>query len=130
MLLDLVPAGLLLFAQASQSAIAGVVRDAESGDPIAEAVVSLPDLDRSVPTDSLGHYRFLDVPPGPQHLAVRRIGYSPRTLHAFAPDEGVLQIDISLDPVPLRLASLVVRTIPAMRGLDSGDSTQYPDRGI
>jgi hypothetical protein len=130
MLLDLVPAGLLFFAQASQSAVAGVVRDAASGNLLPEAVVSLPDLDRSVPTDSLGNYRFLEVPPGPQHLAVRRIGYSPRTLHAFVPDEGVLQIDVSLDPVPLRLASLVVRTIPAMRGLDSGDSTEYPDRGI
>ncbi|HEX6434628.1 MAG TPA: TonB-dependent receptor, partial [Gemmatimonadales bacterium] len=119
----------LVFAQAPQSSIAGVVRDGESGSPLRDAEVSLPDLSRLVLTDSLGRYRFAEVPPGPQHLTVRRIGYSPRTLHAFAPADGLLQIDISLDPVPLRLASLVVRTTAAMRGLES-DSTRYPDRGL
>ncbi|MFL5534080.1 MAG: carboxypeptidase-like regulatory domain-containing protein, partial [Gemmatimonadales bacterium] len=81
---------ILLLAQTPQASIAGVVRDAESGARLADAMVALTDLNRSVTTDSLGRYRFLDLPAGPQHLTVRRIGYSLRTLHAFVPDQGLL----------------------------------------
>src|SRR3954466_6901673 len=94
----------LLLVQAPQASVSGVVRDGESSAPLAEAVVALPDLDRSTLSDSLGRYRFLDVPPGPQHLTVRRIGYAPRTLHAFAPERGALRIDISLQAIPMRLS--------------------------
>ena len=129
MLPALLAVGHLLFStQATPPSIAGVVRDGETGAPLAGAVVELPDLDRSSATDSLGRYRFPDVPPGPQHLSVRLIGYAPRTLHAFAPDQGELRIDISLQPVPLQLTPLVVRHPPTIRGLEPDDTTGYPDR--
>jgi hypothetical protein len=120
----------LLLAQTPQSAVAGVVRDGENGRALPDAEVSLPDLNREAVTDSLGRYRFSGVPPGPQHLTVRRIGYQPRMLHAFVPERGLLQIDLSLHPVPMRLASLVVRTGTPIRGLEAGDSSRYPDRGL
>jgi hypothetical protein len=47
--------------------------------------VALTDLDRSTVTESQGRYRFDAVPPGPQHLLARRIGYAPRALHALVP---------------------------------------------
>jgi hypothetical protein len=128
MLLGLLTA--LLSTQTPQSSVAGVVRDGGTGAPLDHVEVSLPDLNRVMLTDSVGRYQFSAVPPGPQHLAIRRIGYSPRTLHAFIRNDGVLQLDISLEPIPVRLTSLVVRTSTAVRGLDSGDSTRYPDRGI
>jgi hypothetical protein len=121
--------GILLLVQSPQASVRGVVRDAESGVPLSGAVVVLSDLDRSVVTDSAGSYRFTDVPPGPQHLAVRRIGYAARTLHAFVPEQGTLRIDISLEAAPMRLSPLVVHNVPAIRGLES-DSTSYPDRGV
>ena len=121
---------ILLLAQTPQASIAGVVRDAESGAPLADAMVALPDLNRSVTTDSLGHYRFHDLPAGPQHLTVRRIGYALRTLHAFVPDQGLLEIDISLQPAPMHLPGLVVHSPAALRGLEEGDSTPFPDRGV
>jgi hypothetical protein len=110
----------LLLIQAAQSSVAGVVRDGPTGQPLAEAVVSLPDLNRSVLTDSTGRYQFVDVPAGPQHLSVRRIGYAPRTLHALVPGHGVLRIDASLEPVPLELPVLVVHSNIPLRGADSG----------
>ena len=130
MLLGLLAISQLLVAQAPPASIIGVVRDGESGAPLADAVVTLPDLDRSTPTDSFGRYRFAGVPPGPQHLTVRRIGYAPRTLHAFAPDEGALEIDISLQAVPMHLPGLIVRSGTALRGLELQDSTPHPDRGV
>ena len=125
-------ASLLLLVQGPtpQPSITGVVWDGESGARLADAVVALPDLNRSVTTDSLGRYRFPDLPPGPQHLTVRRIGYAPRTLHAFVPDQGPLEIDISLQPAPMHLPGLVVRAAPALRGLEEGDTTAFPDRGV
>jgi hypothetical protein len=123
-------AKLLLLLQATPPSIAGVVRDGESGVALADAVVALPDLDRSVVTDSLGRYSFSDLSPGPQHLTIRRIGYAPHTLHALVPSEGRLQIDIALHPVPIRLPILVARTRVAVRGVEPGDSTPFPDRGV
>ncbi|HZI73852.1 MAG TPA: TonB-dependent receptor [Gemmatimonadales bacterium] len=129
MLLGLLAAGHLI-TQGTQAQIAGVVRDAETGRPVAEAVVDLPDLDRLVVTDSLGRYRFSDLSPGPQHLTVRRIGYAPRTLHALVPSDGRLQIDIALHPVPVRLPNLVSHSGIALRGLEPADTTPFPDRHV
>jgi hypothetical protein len=130
MLLGLLAVGYVLFAQATPSRIAGLVRDAESGRPLAEATVALPDLNRTVTTDSLGRYGFTGVPPGPQHLTVRRIGYAPRTLHALVPNQGRLQIDLSLQPIPLQLPQLVVRSRVPVRGIDEGDSALFADRSV
>jgi hypothetical protein len=121
---------LVLAVQASQAAVAGTIRDGEGGEPLAGAVVTLTDVDRSTVSDSAGRYRLSAVPPGPQHLSVKRIGYAPRIIHALVPGQGDLEIDLSLNPVPLQLPTIVVRSTVAVRGVEQGDSTPYPDRGI
>lgn len=121
---------LVLAVQASQAVVAGTIRDGESGAPLADAVVTLTDLDRSAVSDTAGRYRLADVPAGPQHLSVKRIGYAPRTIHALVPGEGRVEIDLSLRPVPLQLPTIVVRSTVPMRGLEEADSAAYPDRGI
>lgn len=130
MILELLGAArILLLVQATQSSVAGTVRDGESGQALPGTIVALPDLERSVECDSAGRYVFAEVPAGPQHLTIQRIGYAPRTLHALVPGEGRLQIDIALRPVPLRLPAIVVRSTVIVRGVESGD-TPVPDRGI
>jgi protocatechuate 3,4-dioxygenase beta subunit len=62
---------MLLVLQATQPTVAGTIRDGESGKPLAQAIVALADLDRSMLSDTSGRYRFLSVPPGPQHLTAR-----------------------------------------------------------
>ena len=119
---------ILLAAQAGPATIAGTVRDGRTGAPLAGAVVTLTDLDRSVATDSTGRYLLIDVPAGPQHLAVRCFGYAPRSLHALAPRAGRLEIDLDLEPRPFELAPHVVRSPPVVRGLEHGDSAVFPDR--
>jgi hypothetical protein len=104
--------------QASQAVVGGIIRDGGSGTPLAEAVVTLTDLDRATLTDSTGRYRFTDVPAGPQHLIVKRIGYSPRTLHALVPGDGLVEIDLSLRPVPMHLPTIVVQSGVPIRGVD------------
>jgi hypothetical protein len=121
---------LVLAVQVSQAAVEGTIHDGESGAPLAGAVVTLTDVARADVSDSAGRYRLIAVPPGPQHLSVRRIGYSPRTIHALVPGQGELEIDLSLHPVPLHLPTIVVLSRVAVRGVEQRDSTPFPDRGI
>jgi hypothetical protein len=122
--------GLLLAATTLGSSLAGVVRDAGSGEPIAGAVVSLTDLDRAVVTDGAGRYVFRGLPAGQQRMTVRRMGYETRTLHALVPSQGMLQVDIALRQEPLTLPVVEVQTAFGIRGLDADDSTGDPDGSI
>jgi hypothetical protein len=125
-------AKLLIAAHAVSASIAGTVTDGESGEGVAGAVVSLTDLERTAVTDSSGLYVFHDVPSGPQHVTVHRIGYSARTLHALVPREGTIEINIALRPEPIAHQAIEVEVRPAVpvRGLDEDASTIFPDRGL
>src|SRR5687767_8678389 len=65
---------ILLAVQATQATVAGTVRDEETGEPLAGAVVTLIDLDRATTTNADGRYVLQQVPPGPQHITFRFIG--------------------------------------------------------
>jgi hypothetical protein len=112
-----------------RASIAGTVRDGETGAPLPGAAVALSDLSRNATADADGRYLLTDVPPGPQHLTVRYIGYAPRVLHALVPSQGRLDIDLSLRATPLRLQPLVAHPAVAMRGLEH-ESVAYPDRAV
>ncbi len=123
-------AKLLLLVQGTDPSVLGTIVDGRIGEPLTNAVISLTDIDRIVVSDARGHYAFSSVPPGPQHIAVRRIGYGPRTLHALVPREGAVEINIALHAEPHRLPAIEVHSAVAVRGVESGDSTAYPDRGL
>jgi len=54
--------------------------------PIFGAEVEFPALNRSTITDSVGAFRLAGIPPGPQRVRVRRVGYGPLdTTLTFAP---------------------------------------------
>jgi hypothetical protein len=120
----------VLAVQAGQPAVAGTIRDGESGAPLSGAVVTLTDADRSAVTDAEGRYRLQATDAGPQHLSVKRIGYEPRTVHALVPGDGVLNLDLSLHPLPLQLPTIVVRSTVAIRGLETTDAPNILDRSI
>lgn len=117
-------------AQVAGTAIVGTVIDGHNGDPVAGAVVALTDLQRTAITDDRGRYTIRDVPPGPQHVRVTRIGYAPRTLHALVPPSGELAIDIVLRPAPLRLRTVDVRPPVAIRGVDEVEPPGVTERSV
>ncbi len=120
--------GILLAAQTAQATIVGTVRDGETAQPLAGAAVMLPDLERATATDSGGRYVLQQVPAGPQHITVRLIGYAQRSLHALVPRDGELEINVSLQRQPVRLQTLDVRAPVIVRGVESADTTAFPDR--
>jgi hypothetical protein len=83
----------------------GVVVADSTHVPIAGAEVSFPELGKSVMSDAKGEFRFADVPPGEQHLQVRRLGYGAAdTRLTFTAGETVVRRvvlgrAITLDPV-------------------------------
>ena len=118
---------ILSAAQSGPPSVTGVVRDGGTGVPLAGAVVVLTDLDRDTLTAGDGRYLLVDVPAGPQHLLIRFMGYTPRTLQVFVPAEGELEVNISLDPEPVRLPVIEVQVPLAARGLRPGETTGSPD---
>lgn len=105
--------------QLGQASVQGRITDARTGEPIAGVVVILPDLQRAVIADAAGAYALRAVPPGPQHVTIRRLGYEERTLHAFVPRTGTLRLDVALNAQPIEIAGLEVRPLPAVRGLET-----------
>src|SRR5881394_2345521 len=121
----------LLVARPAAAQIAGTVRDAASGQPIAGAQVTATDLDRATLTDSSGRYRLDGIPAGPHHLGIRLIGYAPHWLHVLVPREGEIEIDVALQPAPLPLRALEVHAPLILRGLDlGGRPAVFPDRSV
>jgi len=114
------PLALLLAVQVSQAGVAGTIRDELTGEPLAEAVVALSELDVRVVTDASGRFAFVGLTPGPHHLTVARHGFEARTLHALIPRTGTVALDISLRPVPLELRGLVVEPRLALRRVEPG----------
>lgn len=108
--------------QATGPAVVGTIRDGVTGEPLAGAVVALPDIDRSTVSASNGRYALMAVPPGPQHLTVRLLGYAPRVLHALVPREGQLEINIALHAEAYHLTAIEVRSPVPVRGAEGGDS--------
>lgn len=121
---------LLLAAQAVSASVTGTVRDARTDEPVAGAVVLFSDLERSAVTDAAGRYLFTGVPAGPQHVLVRRIGYTPRTLHALVPSRGAVEIHIGLRAQAITLVATEARAPVPVRGLEGGDSTAFPNRAL
>ncbi len=56
--------------------ITGIVGDVETGQPIAAALVELPDLNRRTTTTAGGRFVFLDLPPGPHRIRTEMLGYA------------------------------------------------------
>ena len=118
----------VLTGQDPGATVTGVVRDAQSGEPVAGATVALSDLGRVTTSGESGRYLLRRVPAGLQHLEVQRIGYAPRALHAFVPAAGEVEIHVSLRPEPVRIRGIDVLPPVAVRGAeDPGSRETHPD---
>ena len=110
------------------ASISGQVRRADTGEPVAGAVVAVPELARESRTDDRGHYAMQGIAAGPWHLSVRALGFAPRTMHVLVPRTGGVDLDLTLAAAPQRLAEVTVRQALAMRGLDDSSRATFPDR--
>ncbi len=100
-----------LAAQAS-GAIAGVVRDAQTGAPVANVTISVEDGRRATLTDSAGRYRLREIRSGTYVLHAALIGYRPATRDSVIVIGGAtLVVDVALQPMAVPVDSIAVQAV-------------------
>ncbi len=94
--------------------VVGVVRDTETGDPLALVNVTLvrgEEVVAGAATDVQGRYRLAALAPGDYVLVARFIGYRTARL-AVAIGNGPATRDVRLEPVPVGMEEVEVRAAP------------------
>ena len=102
-------ARILLVLQSDSATIQGTVRDAERGQPLAMAVVAVPEAGRSAVTDSAGRYVISHLPSGALRITTHLLGFAPSTFTAFLSPDAPLEIDIALRAEPVELPDIISR---------------------
>ena len=88
--------------------ILGVLRDAETNRPIADAEVLLVDTDFRTVTDDNGRFTLEEVPPGPYALVASHLAYG-RRADPINVEAGLdVRVEVEMATRPIELAPLVV----------------------
>src|SRR5262245_30866338 len=109
-MLSLLHAATLLVLSQTPATIAGVIQDDATGEPLAGAVIALPELHRAVPSDSSGRYALHGIAAGRYMLDVRALGYARRALEVLVPAGGVIEVNVAMPSVPIRVRGVEVST--------------------
>lgn len=94
--------------EVTHTTVQGVVRDADSGTPVAGARVRLQELRRGILSDERGRFEFENVPVGIQVLSVDQYGYSSLEATFDTGTGGDVTIDMELPPLPVMLDGVTV----------------------
>jgi hypothetical protein len=119
-----------------QVGLTGIVMDAASERPLANAIVSLWNDQRErmagqALSDSAGRYHFGGLTGGGYTLAVRALGYRPTQLTVVLDSAAISQVSVALAVQPVRLQSIqVARPVVAAFGdaLDGGATSLEGER--
>ncbi len=79
--------------------VMGLVRDAATKKPLAEAVVQAPGRNRLL-TEADGRYALEGLEPGPVKVVVAKAGYEPREASGLVDRGGLLTLDVALPALP------------------------------
>jgi TonB-linked SusC/RagA family outer membrane protein len=86
----------------------GLVLDAASKLPVADAQVLIVGTTHVTRTSDAGRYRLLNVPVGPQRVQVFRLGYATTTKVVTVTDAGLSTVDFELGEASVALERIVV----------------------
>ncbi len=95
---------------AATGSLSGTVTDADTGDPIADAVVTLDD-GYETHTDANGHYAFPVVVAGDRQVTVKAWGYADGNATVTVNDGEAVVQDFALAPLPM--ADVTLRVVDA-----------------
>lgn len=91
----------------SVGAISGTVKDS-AGTPIPGVEVVLLQVKGAVYSDSLGVFRFANIPTGKRELHFRRLGFAPKSVGAEIGDGKTVALAIVLDPSATAIEGMTV----------------------
>jgi TonB-linked SusC/RagA family outer membrane protein len=100
--------GTVAHAQGGAGRVTGTVSDSATGQPVAEALVTVVGTRFGARTDNVGRYAITGVPAGTYRIEARRLGYRPATVPDVAvPDGGTATVDMRLGASALTLEAVV-----------------------
>jgi hypothetical protein len=113
----------------STSVLRGRVLDAQTGEAIAKATVTLPALKMETSTDAAGHFSFAAVPPGDVELLVTTIGYGlgRKTVRVSATET---EVEIRVGQEALKRAEELVVEAPPFDPVDVAAPAAHNLRGV
>ncbi len=114
-------------AVAQQGAIAGVVTDEATGDPLEAARVILTGPNRIETTNREGRFVFRNVAPGNYQVRVLRLGYRPRADSASVAAGETVALAFVLAPAPVQLDEVVSTATGQQSRLEIGNSVSTID---
>jgi len=109
----LLPAFASVSAQ-SVGAISGTVRDS-AGIPIPGVEVVLLQLQGAVHSDSLGVFRFPNIPAGKRQLHFRRLGFAPKSVDAEISEGKTLALTVVLEASATEIEGVTVEELTRRR---------------
>jgi len=120
----------LAFAASAQSvgAISGTIRDS-GGTPVRGVEVVLLQRQGVVYSDSLGVFRFGNVPSGKRALHFRRLGFEPKSVDAEITEGQTLALSVVLDPFATEIEGMTVEELARKRQM-LGDFYDRKSRGF
>jgi len=114
-------------AQTTTGALQGTVQAAQTGVPLAYAVVSIPQLSLERFTDGVGRFLLTALAPGQYTVQVRRIGFTPFRGVVTIEAGVTTRLDVQLAPIPVRMQSLTVRALASCATPGVPDSSAQPE---
>lgn len=91
--------------------LTGIVKDADSGEPITDATVLLSDLGQTAITNVLGRFTFPSLPPGETPLRVNRLGYGEATGPVEIEIGKTTEVEVSLSVEAIRMDPITVTAV-------------------
>lgn len=91
-----------------QHNIKGYVRDAQSGEALPFANITIDSTNRGTTSNADGYFVLVDVPVGSYTLKVQYIGYTLKTLPVRVQVNGIQSLEIKLEPMVLLGESVTV----------------------
>ena len=94
--------------QTGQQGISGVVRDAQSQEPVAGAAVTVAGTGRGVLTAQDGRYNIGGLSAGSYQVGARKLGYRSTTQSVTVPVSGMATVNFALSQAPTSLDAVIV----------------------
>ncbi|MCA9738782.1 MAG: TonB-dependent receptor [Gemmatimonadota bacterium] len=96
----------------STGTITGVVRDAQSRQPLAAVQISIPTTNTGTLSQASGRYLLINVPAGTHEIRLERLGYQPVTQNVTVRAGEATQVDFEISEQAIQLDAVVVTGTP------------------
>jgi len=128
----------VVFAQAGVGKLAGTVKDADTGEPLIGANVTLVNTNLGAAADMEGHYKILNITPGTYSVKFSFVGYQPKVVQNVKIVPGVtfelnaeLKAGVDLKEVVVTDNRLFEKKATnTVKVMDSEDINKLPVKGV